>query len=641
MLDHGAMRMTGWRLATAVTAVLCFLTVRTEPGSAQEPGDQGTMAAAPVEANSWENLTEVRLPLTKIRAERGHCCIAPIPLLTPNERSDGKTGLRLFEDEVELTRAASLHAEIREFGGGRFSHWGPALYFSSSDGSDPTTNGRRYTIVFDRAFLLDESLRAMTPVAAIPPERIREGAGFEYLYDLPPAIAAWPSDSETINGSPLVVLEDGMALGPGHTRGSTLAQLGEGRYLHAGRRVRFSTSDNTDPRTNGRRYAIGLADPPDHHFIDPFASRSPPTVEALRAPVIGWPREGQIIRDARPVIHVSDPDAALLYYWELDVRPTFDSANLHRRPRVRRTAQGVNLVRVLDRSPSFSPQFEAPYRLGAIAPHHVDLRALTFTSVMAGRLGYGLAPGHEQFREVYEFVYHQFYPVDFDANIRDPAETWVRDRGFCISVNLLTSRLLEELGYRTRRAQVNVLSSSGDADSPLYGHSSLEAFHGGRWSIIDPWIGYFLPGTSFHDLAADARKDRYPVLAVPAGEGVSTLEGRRKVIDLSDYAMDRRYDRFDTWFAPYHDAESERLAFSGERAAVPVPNSWRLWPRKQMRVWVRVRSVNLPPEAVEPWMMSFHEARAALPEAIEVSPWTVVSFTIDLEAAYGFEREPR
>jgi len=585
--------------------------------------------------------SQVRLPLTEIRQEQGLCFTARIPLLTPNERDDRTTGLRLFEDDVELTQATAQHAEVRELGGARFSHWGPTLYFSSTDGSDPTTNGRRYTIVIDRASVVDDSLWAFTPIAVILPERIIKREGFSYDYDLPPAIAAWPSDSETINGSPLIILEDGVALGPGHSRGSALAESGQGRYLHSGRRVRFSTPDNTDPRTNGRRYAIGLADPPNHHFIDPFAHPPSPTVESLGAPAIAWPREGEVIREARPTMRVSDPDPALLYYWELDVTPTFDLVNLHRRPRVARPSEGVDVVRLMDRSPSFSPEFEVPYRLGAIAPYHVDRRTLTSTSIMAGRLGYGLAPGREQFREVFEFMYHQFYPVDVDPNIRDPGETWVRDRGYCVSVNLLTSRLLEELGYRARRAQVNVLPSSGDADAPLYGHSSLEVFHSGRWSIIDPWIGYFLPDTSFHDLAVDARKDRYPVLAVSAGEGVSTLEGRRDVIDLSDYAMHRLYDRFDTWFAPYHDAESERLLFSDERAAVPVPDSRLLWPKKEMRVWVRVRSVNLPPEAVERWMLPRADVREHRPEVIEVSPWTAVSFTIDLDAAYGIEREPR
>ena len=53
--------------------------------------------------------------------------------------------LRFFEDEKELGPAHAGHAEIRQNGKGRFSHWKTLLYFSTSDGSDPRTNGRKYT----------------------------------------------------------------------------------------------------------------------------------------------------------------------------------------------------------------------------------------------------------------------------------------------------------------------------------------------------------------------------------------------------------------------------------------------------------------------------------------------------------------
>ncbi|MBR0713079.1 hypothetical protein [Bradyrhizobium liaoningense] len=39
-----------------------------------------------------------------------------------------------------------MHADIRTQAGGRFSHWDGILIFSASDGSDPRTNGRTYTI---------------------------------------------------------------------------------------------------------------------------------------------------------------------------------------------------------------------------------------------------------------------------------------------------------------------------------------------------------------------------------------------------------------------------------------------------------------------------------------------------------------
>jgi hypothetical protein len=53
--------------------------------------------------------------------------------------------LTLFENGRKLGPPHSLHADIRESAAGRFSHWGAAVLFSASDGSDPRTNGRTYT----------------------------------------------------------------------------------------------------------------------------------------------------------------------------------------------------------------------------------------------------------------------------------------------------------------------------------------------------------------------------------------------------------------------------------------------------------------------------------------------------------------
>ncbi|GJM21692.1 MAG: hypothetical protein DHS20C15_16070 [Planctomycetota bacterium] len=52
--------------------------------------------------------------------------------------------LLLFEDGVPLGPARSLHQAIREQGAGAYSHWQGGLYFSSSDDSDPRSNGRDY-----------------------------------------------------------------------------------------------------------------------------------------------------------------------------------------------------------------------------------------------------------------------------------------------------------------------------------------------------------------------------------------------------------------------------------------------------------------------------------------------------------------
>ena len=53
---------------------------------------------------------------------------------------------RLKEDGKELGPPHSVHSEIRRVGTGMFSHWGSSLYFSSTDGRDPRTNGLAYAV---------------------------------------------------------------------------------------------------------------------------------------------------------------------------------------------------------------------------------------------------------------------------------------------------------------------------------------------------------------------------------------------------------------------------------------------------------------------------------------------------------------
>ncbi len=60
--------------------------------------------------------------------------------------SDRPSQLTLYESGIRLGPSHSLHADIGTFGSGSYSHWGKVLYFSSSDGSDPRTNARVYTV---------------------------------------------------------------------------------------------------------------------------------------------------------------------------------------------------------------------------------------------------------------------------------------------------------------------------------------------------------------------------------------------------------------------------------------------------------------------------------------------------------------
>jgi hypothetical protein len=64
------------------------------------------------------------------------------------------------------------------------------------------------------------------------------------------------ASSDQEGSSMLMLLEDDTPLTAPHTAHDEIRRLGRGRYSHWGRYVYFSTSDNTDPRKNGRVYKL-------------------------------------------------------------------------------------------------------------------------------------------------------------------------------------------------------------------------------------------------------------------------------------------------------------------------------------------------------------------------------------------------
>jgi pectate lyase len=62
------------------------------------------------------------------------------------------------------------------------------------------------------------------------------------------------SDKES--ASSLALYENGVAIGPAHAGHDEIRKRGLGRYSHWGEMLYFSTPDNSDPSTNGRRYHV-------------------------------------------------------------------------------------------------------------------------------------------------------------------------------------------------------------------------------------------------------------------------------------------------------------------------------------------------------------------------------------------------
>jgi hypothetical protein len=71
-------------------------------------------------------------------------------------------------------------------------------------------------------------------------------------------LANFPADDPTNKddtSSPIQLYEDQTPLGPGHSTFHAISKTGRGHFAHwSGRGIYFSSSDNTNPNENGRRY---------------------------------------------------------------------------------------------------------------------------------------------------------------------------------------------------------------------------------------------------------------------------------------------------------------------------------------------------------------------------------------------------
>jgi FkbM family methyltransferase len=84
-----------------------------------------------------------------LRRQEGNCWYYRLPDGFPAGDSidDADSTTLVLEDTRALGPGHAAHDDIRVKGWGVFSHWGPWLYLSTSDNSDPNTNGRVYTVV--------------------------------------------------------------------------------------------------------------------------------------------------------------------------------------------------------------------------------------------------------------------------------------------------------------------------------------------------------------------------------------------------------------------------------------------------------------------------------------------------------------
>jgi hypothetical protein len=97
--------------------------------------------------------TQVALSVSGAASDGGYSYILGYTFGTPADNSsfNKQSTLRLFENGLEIGPAHSLHADIRNKGAGRFSHWsrtdgtGESIRFSASNNTNPRTNGKKYS----------------------------------------------------------------------------------------------------------------------------------------------------------------------------------------------------------------------------------------------------------------------------------------------------------------------------------------------------------------------------------------------------------------------------------------------------------------------------------------------------------------
>lgn len=170
--------------------------------------------------------------------------------------------LLLYENGVPLAQAHSPHDQILEHGNGLYSHWKDDMgqeyiLFSSSDNTDPRNNDYEYTLLTPAGQYVAIDKNKIKP-------SLLKNAGFRFKVD---QLTAGPANSDCYGVSQVSKLEilelvDGqaLALGPPHSPRLEIEKMGGGRYNYCkdGTMVWlfFSTSDNTDPRSNGRDYIL-------------------------------------------------------------------------------------------------------------------------------------------------------------------------------------------------------------------------------------------------------------------------------------------------------------------------------------------------------------------------------------------------
>jgi predicted O-methyltransferase YrrM len=179
-----------------------------------------------------------------------------------------RSRLVVLEDGRPLIAPHQPHTEIRSLGAGRYSHWGDHVLFSTSDNTNPLTNGRRYTVVGgDREALvsapdlpaedvdrIERALADRRRTASDVDRWLRHHGGRCWRLDLAGMAAelGFPVPDAT---AVLSLQENGQDVPTNPGGANAIARSGTGLSVDPPF-IHFAASDGSNPKLNGRSYVL-------------------------------------------------------------------------------------------------------------------------------------------------------------------------------------------------------------------------------------------------------------------------------------------------------------------------------------------------------------------------------------------------
>lgn len=229
---------------------------------------------------------------------------------------------------------------------------------------------------------------------------------------------------------------------------------------------------------------------------------------SLPMPVLTLAETGGPHPVARLTAPEPPPGKFLLYYFEFDTSPRFDSPNFFRIPSLEsfrgkqhdlssRLGMSFYLFSGKNRCDRAGSSVCLPFRVSSLAlPLAYGRIGFPEMVKFAQLAGYGLG-GPDLVRELYDIVRYRWV-WGSDLQMHCPLDTFAAGVGECGNVNNLLGAMLEMHGMRYRLAAgFNPVARTAH---PGLGHSAIEVHTPTGWEYLDPYMDVYLPGVPIRQI---------------------------------------------------------------------------------------------------------------------------------------------